>query len=320
MRSKVTVVGAGNVGASCAALLAQRELADVVLVDVRQGVARGKALDILQSGPLEGSDVRVTGDDDYGATAGSDVVVLTAGFPRKAGMSREDLLSSNLDVVKATVEEAVRHSPGSILIVVTNPVDAMCHVAYEVSGFPRRRVVGMGGVLDASRFRAFVAQELSVSAEDVTALVLGGHGDTMAPLVRHARVGGIPIVELLDEAAIQRLVRRTREAGTEIVKFLQTRSAHTAPAAAAVQMVEAILKDKKRVLPCSALLEGEYGIRGLFVGVPVKLGAGGVERIFELKLEPGEREALRRSAAAVKELVDLLAPKFEEIRARRILA
>jgi len=315
MRKKVTVVGAGNVGASCAVRLAQLELADVVVVDVLEGVPTGKALDILQMCPVVGVDVNVTGGNDYEPTAGSDIIIFTAGFPRKPGMSRDDLLWANYDVVKATVEQAVKHSPDAILIVVTNPLDAMCHVAYEVSGFPKNRVMGMAGVLDTARFRTFIAQELKVSVEDVVAFVLGGHGDTMVPLVRYTSVAGIPISDLLDEETIQRLVKRTRDGGAEIVKYLKTGSAYYAPAAGTVQMVESILKDKKRVLPCSVLLEGEYGIQGLFVGVPVKLGAGGVEKIFEIRLTEDEKAALLKSAGAVQELVNVMAPKLAEIRA-----
>jgi malate dehydrogenase len=310
MRNKVTVVGAGNVGANCAVQLAQRELADVVVVDVMEGIPVGKALDILQSGPVVGADVTVTGVNDYEPTAESDIIVFTAGFPRKPGMSRDDLLWANYEVVKATVEQAVRYSPNSIVIMVTNPLDAMCHVALSVSGFPKHRVMGMAGVLDTARFRTFIAQELKVSVEDVVAFVLGGHGDTMVPLVRHTSVAGVPITELLDAAAIERLVKRTRDGGAEIVKYLKTGSAYYAPSAAVVQMVESILKDKKRVLPCSAYLEGEYGINNLFVGVPVKLGAGGIERIFEIQMTEEENRALQKSASAVRELVTLMEPKL----------
>ncbi len=247
--------------------------------------------------------------------AGSDIIIFTAGFPRKPGMSRDDLLWANYEVVKATVEQAVKHSPDSILIVVTNPLDAMCHVAYEVSGFPKHRVVGMAGVLDTARFRTFLAQELKVSVEDVVAFVMGGHGDTMVPLVRCSSVAGIPITELLDAPTIERLVKRTRDGGAEIVKYLKTGSAYYAPSAAAVQMVESILKDKKRVLPCSAYLEGEYGIDKLFVGVPVKLGAKGVEKIFEIKLTAeDEQAALAKSASSVKELVEVMQPKLAALR------
>ena len=314
MRNKVTVVGAGNVGASCAVRLAQSELADVVVVDVLEGVPTGKGLDILQSGPVVGADVTVTGANDYAATAGSDIVIFTAGMPRKPGMSRDDLLWANYEIVRATVEQAVKHSPDSILIVVANPLDAMCHVAREISGFPKQRVMGMAGVLDTARFRTFLAKELDVSVQDVNTLVLGGHGDTMVPLVRFTSVAGIPLTDLLDAAAIERIVKRTRDGGAEIVKYLKTGSAYYAPAAAAVQMVESILKDKKRVLPCSAYLEGEYGIQGLFVGVPVKLGSRGIEKVFEIKLTAEEQAALQKSAGAVKELVDLMRPKLAEAK------
>jgi malate dehydrogenase len=310
MRNKVTVVGAGNVGASCAVRLAATRLADIVVVDVLEGIPQGKALDILQSGPVADVDVRITGANDYQATENSDIVVFTAGFPRKPGMSRDDLLWANYDIVKATVEQAVKHSPNAILIVVTNPLDAMCHVTYHVSGFPKHRVMGMAGILDTARFRTFVAQALGVSAADVVAFVLGGHGDTMVPLVRYSSVAGMPLTDLMDADTLQQIVKRTREGGAEIVKYLKSGSAYYAPAAAAVEMVEAILLDRKRVLPCSAYLEGEYGIHDLFVGVPVKLGARGIEQVYEAKLTPDELAALRKSAAAVKELVDVMAPKL----------
>jgi malate dehydrogenase len=315
MRRKVTVVGSGNVGASCTLRLADRGLADVVVVDVLEGIPQGKALDILQASPIGRVDVKVTGANDYAPTANSDIVVLTAGFPRKPGMSRDDLLWANYDIVKATVEQAVRYSPNCILIVVTNPLDAMCHVAHRVSGFPKQRVVGMAGILDTARFRTFIAQALDVSVADVTAFVMGGHGDTMVPLVRYSSVAGLPLTDLLDQETIDRLVKRTRDGGAEIVKYLKTGSAYYAPSAAVAEMVEAILLDRKRVLPCSAYLEGEYGIHNLFVGVPVKLGAQGIEKIFEARLTEEELAALRKSAAAVKELVDVMAPKLGEIQA-----
>ncbi len=315
MRKKITVIGAGNVGASCAVRLAQKELGDVVLVDVLEGIPQGKGLDILQSCPIEGTDVRVVGANDYAETANSDVVIITAGFPRKPGMSRDDLLWKNFEIVKSTTEQAVKYSPNCILIVVTNPLDAMCHVALTVSGFPKQRVMGMAGVLDTARFRAFLAEALNVSVESVVAFVLGGHGDQMVPLVRYTSVAGIPITDLLDQATIDRIVERTRFGGGEIVKYLKTGSAYYAPAAATVEMVESILKDKKKVLPCSVYLEGEYGIHGLFVGVPVKLGAAGVEQIYEIKLTDEERAALHKSAAAVQELVNLMKPELEKIRA-----
>ena len=287
MRKKVTVVGAGNVGANLAVNIAHKELADVVLVDVVEGVPQGKGLDMLQSGPIEGYDVMVTGANDYEPTANSDIVVITAGFPRKPGMSRDDLLLANFEVVKTATEQAAKYSPDSILVLVTNPLDAMCWTALQVSKFSKNRVVGMAGVLDTARFRTFIAQELQVSVENVTAVVLGGHGDTMVPLVRLSSVSGIPLTELLDQATLDRLVQRTRDGGAEIVKYLKTGSAYYAPSAAAVEMVESILKDKRKVLPCAAYLEGEYGINGLFVGVPVKLGSRGIEKIYEIKLDGG---------------------------------
>jgi malate dehydrogenase len=310
MRNKVTVVGAGNVGANCALRIADKELADVVLVDIVEGVPQGKGLDLLQSGPVQGYDVTVTGANSYEITANSDIVVITAGFPRKPGMSRDDLLLANYDIVKTAAEQAVKYSPNAILIVVTNPLDAMCWTAYKISGFPKHRVVGMAGILDTARFRTFIAQELGVSVENITALVLGGHGDTMVPLVRLAGVSGIPLAELMEQATIDRLVERTRNGGAEIVKYLKTGSAYYAPSAAAVEMVESILKDKKKVLPCAAYLEGEYGIDGLFVGVPVKLGAAGIEKVYEVRLTPEEQTMLAKSAAAVKELIEVLKSKM----------
>ena len=309
MRKKVTVVGAGNVGANCALRIANKELADVVMVDIMEGVPQGKGLDLLQSGPVEGYDVMVTGANDYESTANSDIVVITAGFPRKPGMSRDDLLLANYEIVRNATEQAVKYSPNSILILVTNPLDAMCWVAQQVSKFSKNRVIGMAGVLDTARYRTFIAMELGVSVESITALVLGGHGDTMVPIVRLTTVGGIPITELLPKDRIDALVDRTRNGGAEIVKYLKTGSAYYAPSAATVEMVESILKDKKKVLPCAALLEGEYGHNGLFVGVPVKLGASGIEKIYELALTPEEKAALDHSAAAVKELIDVLRQK-----------
>jgi malate dehydrogenase len=310
MRKKVTVIGAGHVGASCAVRLADKELADVVIVDIIEGIPQGKGLDILQACPVEGSDVRVSGTNDYADTANSDIIVMTAGFPRKPGMSRDDLLWKNVEIVDACISEAVKHSPNAILVVVTNPLDAMCHVALKASGFPKERVVGMAGILDTARFRTFLAEALEVSVENVVAFVLGGHGDTMVPVVGNTSVAGIPITELLDAETLEAIVKRTRFGGGEIVKYLKTGSAYYAPSAAAVEMVESILKDKKKVLPCSALLEGEYGINGLYVGVPVKLGANCIEQIFELKLSEEESAALQKSAAAVQELVDIMKPKL----------
>jgi len=309
VRKKITVVGAGNVGANCAVRIADKELADVVLVDVVEGVPQGKALDLLQSGPVQGYDVSVTGANDYGTTADSDIAIITAGFPRKPGMSRDDLLMANYEVVKTATEGIAKFSPNCIIIVVTNPLDVMTQTAFWVSKFPKKRVVGMAGVLDSARFRTFIAQELNVSVENVTGVVMGGHGDTMVPLVRLSNVSGIPLTELMDQATIDRIVDRTANGGAEIVKYLKTGSAYYAPSAAAVEMAESIIKDKKKVLPCAAYLEGEYGINGLFVGVPVKLGAGGVEKIYEVKLTAEEQTKLDKSAASVKEMVDVLKSK-----------
>jgi malate dehydrogenase len=305
-KSKVTVVGAGNVGGTTAQRLAERNYADVVLVDIVEGLPQGKALDILQSGPILGFDSNVEGTNGYEDTAGSDVVVITSGSPRKPGMSRDDLLKTNQNIVGSVTEEVVKHSPDAILVIVANPLDAMCHVALETSGFLRERVVGMAGILDTARYRTFIAQELGVSVRDVFALVLGGHGDTMVPLPRYSTVAGIPITELMDAATVERLVQRTRDGGAEIVKYLKTGSAYYAPSAAVTEMVEAILKDKKKILPCAAYLEGEYGIQGLYVGVPVKLGEKGIEKIIEIKLTPQEKAALDKSADAVKELVGVI--------------
>jgi len=309
MRKKVTVVGAGNVGASCALKIAGKELADVVLVDVVEGVPQGKGLDLAQSGPVEGYDVKITGANDYEPTANSDVIVITAGFPRKPGMSRDDLLMANYEIVRNATEQAAKFSPNAILIVVTNPLDAMCWTAFTVSKFSRNRVIGMAGVLDTARYRTFLGMELGVSVESIQALVLGGHGDTMVPLVRLTSVSGIPLTELLPKERIDAIVQRTRDGGAEIVKYLKTGSAYYAPAAAAVEMVESILKDKKKVLPCAAYLEGEYGYNGLFVGVPVKLGAQGVEKIYEVQLAPDEKAMLDKSAGAVRELISVIQQK-----------
>ena len=310
MRNKVTVVGGGNVGANCALNIAFKELADVVLVDVVEGVPIGKGLDMLQTGPIEGYDVRVTGANDYEPTANSDVVVITAGLARKPGMSRDDLLLANYEVVKAVTEQVVKHSPNAILVLVTNPLDAMCWVAHKISKFSKNRVIGMAGVLDSARFRTFIAAELNVSVENVTAVVLGGHGDTMVPIVRLSSVSGIPLSELMDKETLDKIVDRTRTGGAEIVKYLKTGSAYYAPAAATAEMVESILKDKKKVLPCAVLLEGEYGINGLFVGVPCKLGARGIEKIYEIKLADDEKAMLAKSAASVQELIDVIKPKM----------
>ena len=309
MRKKITVVGAGNVGANCALRIADKELADVVLVDVVEGVPQGKGLDLLQSGPVQGYDVMLTGANDYEPTANSDIAIITAGFPRKPGMSRDDLLLANYDVVRMATEQVAKYSPNCILIVVTNPLDAMAQAAYWVSQFSKNRVVGMAGVLDSARFRTFIAQELKVSVENVTGVVMGGHGDTMVPLVRLSGVSGIPLAELMDQATIDHIVNRTRNGGAEIVQYRKTGSAYYAPSAAAVEMAESILKDKKKVLPCAAYLEGEYGIHGLFVGVPVKLGARGIEQIYEIKLTAEEQAMLKKSADSVQELVDVLKKK-----------
>jgi malate dehydrogenase len=309
VRNKITVVGAGNVGANCALRIAEKDLADVVLVDVVEGVPQGKGLDLLESGPVQGYDVTITGSNDYAPTADSDIVIITAGFPRKPGMSRDDLLMANYEIVRSATAEAVKFSPNSILILVTNPLDAMAQAALWVSKFNKERVVGMAGVLDSARFRTFIALELGVSVDNVTAVVLGGHGDTMVPVVRLSNVSGIPLTELMDQATIDRIVDRTRNGGAEIVKHLKTGSAYYAPSAAAVEMAESILRDKKKVLPCAAYLEGEYGINGLFVGVPCKLGARGIEKIYELKLTAEEQTGLQKSAAAVQELVDVLKSK-----------
>lgn len=303
---KVTVVGAGNVGGTTAQRLAERNYADVVLVDIVEGMPQGKALDILESGPIYGFDSNVIGTNDYADTADSDVVVITSGSPRKPGMSRDDLLKTNQSIVSSVTEQVVKHSPNSTLVVVANPLDAMCHVAMETSGFPRERVVGMAGILDTARYRTFIAQELKVSVRDVFALVLGGHGDTMVPLPSMATVGGVAIPELLPEDRVEAIVQRTRQGGAEIVGLLQSGSAFYAPSAASVEMVDALLLDQKRVLPCAAFLEGEYGINDLFVGVPVKLGAGGIEEIVELDLRENELEDLRNSAGTVRELVQVL--------------
>ncbi len=305
-KSKVTVVGAGNVGGTTAQRLAERNYADVVLVDIVEGLPQGKALDILESGPVMGFDSNVTGTNSYEESAGSEIVVITSGSPRKPGMSRDDLLKTNQNIVRSVTEEVVKHAPEAILVVVANPLDAMCHVALEVSGFARERVVGMAGILDTARYRTFIAQELGVSVRDVFALVLGGHGDTMVPLPSMATVGGVAITDLLPQDRVEAIVARTRGGGAEIVQLLQSGSAFYAPSAAVVEMVDSILLDQKRLLPCAAYLQGEYGIDDLFVGVPVKLGASGVEEIVELDLEQNELEDLKSSAGAVRELVEVL--------------
>lgn len=309
MRKKVTVVGGGNVGATCALRIAEKELADVVVVDIMEGVPQGKALDLMQSGPVQGYDCTLTGANDYEATANSDIVVITAGFPRKPGMSRDDLLMANYEVVKGASEQIAKYSPNAIIIVVTNPLDAMCWTAWKATGFSRNRVIGMAGILDTARFRTFISMELGVSMENVVAMVLGGHGDTMVPMLRYSSVSGIPLSDLIPAARLEEIVTRTRNGGAEIVKLLKTGSAFYAPAAGAVEMVESILKDKKKVVPCAALLEGEYGYNGLFVGVPVKLGSNGIEKIYELNLNDDEKAMLKVSADAVDELVKVLQSK-----------
>jgi len=306
MNRKVTVVGSGNVGATAARSIADKELADVVLIDILPGVPQGKGLDMLEACPIEGSDARVLGSNDYADTANSDVVVITAGIARKPGMSRDDLLNTNFKVMQQVTSEIVKHSPNCIIVPVTNPLDAMCQAVFRVSGFPRERVIGMAGVLDSARMRTFIAQHLNVSVENVHAFVMGGHGDTMVPLARYSTVAGIPLAELMDADTIKKISDRTANGGAEIVKLLGTGSAYYAPASAAVEMVEAILKDKKKILPCSVFLQGEYGIKDLFVGVPVKLGAKGVEDIIKIKLTAEEDAALKKSAAAVKELTDVI--------------
>src|SRR5690349_16845378 len=306
MRNKVSIVGSGNVGATAAHWIASKELADVVLIDIIEGVPQGKGLDLLEAMPIEKRDSHVIGTQDYADTANSDIVVVTAGIPRKPGMSRDDLLNTNHKIMKDVVGKAVQYSPNSILIIVSNPLDAMAQAAYKMSGLPRERVIGMAGVLDSARFRSFIAEELKVSVENVTAFVLGGHGDTMVPLARYSTVAGIPITELMDAQTIERLVQRTRDGGAEIVKYLKTGSAYYAPSAAFTEMVEAILKDKKKILPCAAYLNGEYGIKGLFVGVPCKLGTKGVEEIIQIKLTADEQAQLEKSAGSVKELVGVI--------------
>jgi malate dehydrogenase len=306
MRKKVSIVGSGNVGATAAHWIASKELADVVLIDIVEGVPQGKALDLLEAMPIEKRDSFITGTNDYADTANSDIVVITAGIPRKPGMSRDDLLNTNYKIMQDVVGKVVAASPNCILIVVSNPLDAMSQAAYKISKFNRNRVIGMAGVLDSARFRAFIAMELKVSVENVTAFVLGGHGDTMVPLPRYSTVAGIPITELIAPDRLKALVDRTANGGAEIVKYLKTGSAYYAPSAAATEMVEAILKDKKKILPCAAYLEGEYGIKGLFVGVPCKLGAKGLEEIIQIKLTAEEQTALQKSADAVKELVNVI--------------
>jgi malate dehydrogenase len=306
MDKKVTVIGAGNVGATAAQRLAEKELCDVVLVDIVEGVPQGKSLDLTEAAPIEKHDAHLTGSNDYEATRDSDIIIITAGIPRKPGMSRDDLISTNAGIMRAVTTEAAKLSPNAVIIVISNPLDAMCQVAFEASGFPKNRVIGMAGVLDSARFRAFISMELGVSVENTHAFVLGGHGDTMVPLPRYSTVAGIPITELMTAERIAALVDRTANGGAEIVGLLKTGSAYYAPASAAVEMAEAILKDKKKILPCAAYLQGEYGYNDLFIGVPVKLGKNGIEAVIEIKLTDDEKAALDKSAAAVEELKNLL--------------
>ena len=305
MIKKATVIGAGQVGATAAMRLAEKELADVVLIDVIDGVPAGKALDLMEAAPVEKHDANITGvTNDYSDAKDSDVVIITAGIPRKPGMSRDDLLTTNMGIMRSVTEQVAAVAPNAILIIVSNPLDAMCHIAYETSGFPKNRVIGMAGVLDSARFRTFISMELDVSVENTHAFVLGGHGDTMVPLPRYSTVAGIPITELMSPDRIEALVDRTRNGGAEIVGLLKTGSAYYAPSASAVEMAEAILKDKKKILPCAAMLSGEYGINDLYIGVPVKLGKNGVEEIIEIKLTDEESKALNNSADAVRTLVE----------------
>lgn len=306
MRKKVTVIGSGNVGSTVAQRLADKQLADVVLVDIVDGIPQGKSLDMLEAGPIEGYDVRVTGTSDYASTANSDVIVMTAGLARQPGMSREDLLKKNYEIVKSACGEAAKRSPQAIIIVITNPLDAMAQTALKATSFPRQRVIGMAGVLDTARYRTFLAEALNVSVQNVQGFVLGGHGDTMVPVPRYTTVAGIPVTELLPKDKLDAIIARTRSGGAEIVNLLKKGSAYYAPSAAAVEMIEAIFHDRKKILPCAAYLEGEYGIRGLFVGVPVKLGAKGIEEIIEIKLTAEEKAELQKSADAVKQLIGVI--------------
>ncbi|MGH9797289.1 MAG: malate dehydrogenase [Candidatus Polarisedimenticolia bacterium] len=306
MRRKVSIIGAGNVGASAAERIALRQLADVVLVDIVEGLPQGKALDLGEAGPIDGYDVRIAGSNGYEETRGSDIVVITSGLPRKPGMSRDDLLQKNFEIVRGVTEQVARHSPKAVLIVVSNPLDAMAWTALKVSRFPRERVLGMAGVLDSARMRFFIAEAAGVSVQDTHAFVLGGHGDSMVPLPRYSTVSGIPITELLPRETVDAIVQRTRDGGIEVVNLLKTGSAYYAPASSIVQMVEAILLDRHRILPCAICCDGEYGYRDLFLGVPARLGAGGLERVIEIRLTPDEKAALDRSAAAVRELTGKL--------------
>lgn len=315
MRSKITVIGAGNVGATLAQRLAERDYADIVLVDIVEGLPQGKALDMQEAGPVVGYDSRVIGTNGYQQTAGSDIVIITSGVPRKPGMSRDDLVMTNAKIVAAVTREAAKQSPQALLIVVSNPLDAMCQIAHAVSGFPRQRVIGMAGVLDTARFRSFLAEELDASVHDVAAFVLGGHGDTMVPVTRLTSVAGVPVEKLIAADRLAEIVQRTRDGGAEIVNLLKTGSAFYAPSAAVAQMVDAVIRDTRQVLPCAVFCEGEYGIDGLFSGVPARLGAGGLIEIVEVELEDGESEALQRSAAAVREVVEIMENHRDEIDA-----
>lgn len=306
MRSKITVVGAGFVGSTLVQRLAERDYADVVMYDIVPNMPQGKALDMLQAGPVLGYDSLVIGTNDYADTANSDIVVVTSGFPRKPGMTRDDLVKKNQEIVSQVTEQVVKHSPNCIMVMVTNPLDAMAQLAYHISGFPRNRVVGMAGVLDTARFRTFIAQEVGASVRDVQAYVLGGHGDTMVPLARMCTVAGVPISQLISSERIEQIVQRTRDGGAEIVKLLGTGSAYFAPSASVLQMVDSILLDKKMIMPCAVYLQGEYGIRDLFVGVPAKLGTEGVEQVIEVELSESEQTLLQKSADAVKELVEVM--------------
>jgi malate dehydrogenase len=312
MRRKVTIVGAGNVGATTAQRIVDKGYADVVLIDVVEGLPQGKALDMLEAEPVVGSDAQITGTNNYEDTADSDIVVITAGIARRPGMSRDDLLFTNMDIVGSVTSQVVNHSPHSVLIVVSNPLDAMVHHAFQISGFPKQRVVGMAGILDTARFRSFLAQELKVSVRDIQAYVLGGHGDSMVPLSNHTTVAGVPVSQRLPKETLQRIVQRTRDGGAEIVNLLKTGSAYYAPSAATAEMVEAILFDQNRILPCAAYLEGEYGLTGLFIGVPTRLGASGVEEVIQFHLTDEELAALHQSAEAVRELVNTMQNRVSE--------
>jgi malate dehydrogenase len=306
MRKKITVVGAGNVGATLVQRLSERDYADLVMVDIVEGLPQGKALDLREAGPVVGYDTYITGTNTYRETAGSDLCVITSGLPRKPGMSRDDLVETNMKIVREVTQKLVKASPKTILIVVSNPLDAMCHVAIKASGFPRERVIGMAGILDTARFRSFIAEELSVSVRDVQAYVLGGHGDTMVPLTRYTTVAGVPVEKLINKKRLAEIVQRARDGGAEVVALLKTGSAYYAPSAAVAEMVDSIILDQKRVLPCAAQLAGEYGYKGLFIGVPCKLGSKGLEQVVEIDLTAGEKKALDRSAAAVRELVGVV--------------